>query len=239
MSGHSHAKKIKHDKAITDKKRGQIFSKLSQEISLAAKEGTDPNINAKLRLVLEKAKKLNMPGSNIERAIKRGGGGTESENLIEIAYEAYGPAGIAMIITGITDNKNRTLSEIKQILNQYDGKLAGEGSVKWLFEKKGVITTTVEDLQDKEKSAMAAIEAGADDIHWEENVLNIYTAPELLEEVKKNLEAKNIKIDSASTDWVAKETVPADEKTKETCQKLFDALDENDSVQEVYYNIDL
>jgi YebC/PmpR family DNA-binding regulatory protein len=239
MSGHSHSKKIKHDKAITDKKRGQIFSKLSQEISIAAKEGTDPNINAKLRLVLEKAKKWNMPGDNIERAVKRGGGGAESENLFEIAYEAYGPSGIAMIIASITDNKNRTLSEIKQILSQYGGKLAGEGSVKWLFEKKGMITTTVEDLQDKEKSAMAAIEAGADDIHWQENVLNIYTAPELLEEVKKNLEVKDIKIDSASLDWVAKETVPADEKTKEACQKLFDALDENDSVQEVYYNIDL
>ncbi len=239
MSGHSHSKKIKHAKEITDKKRGQIFSKLSQEISVAAKEGIDPNINAKLRFALEKAKKWNMPGENIERAIKRASGGGESENLTEFTYEAYGTAGVAIIITGITNNKNRTLSEIKQILNQYGGKLAGEGSVKWLFEKKGVITATVENLEDKERSAMAAIEAGADDIHWEENVLNIYTSPELLEEVKKNLEMKNIKIDSTSTDWLAKETIPADEKTKETCQKLFETLDENDSVQEIYYNIDL
>ena len=239
MSGHSHARTIKHQKTITDQRRGQMFSKMARVISVAVKEGgPNPETNSKLRLVFEMAKKINMSKENVERAIRRGSGENEEGKLEEVSFEAYGPAGIAIIITGITDNKNRTLGEVKQILGQCGGKLSGEGSVKWLFEKKGCIIITInENLKDKEKLEMAAIEAGAEDIYWQENVLDIYTKPELLEKVKKNLETKNIKIDSASLDWVAKEEVSVDEKTKEACQKLFEALDENEAVQEIYSNL--
>ena len=162
MSGHSHAKTIKHQKEITDKKRGQMFSKMSRLISVAVKEG-GPNVetNSKLKLAFEMAKKLNMPKENVERAIKRGANEPAGEALEEVSFEAYGPGNIAIIITGITDNKNRTLGEVKQILNQYNGKLVGEGSVKWLFEKKGEITADLaaqnEELKNKEKLEMAAI----------------------------------------------------------------------------------
>lgn len=243
MSGHSHSRTIKHEKDITDKKRGQMFSKMARVISVAVKEGgPNPETNSKLKIAIEQAKSSNMPKENIERAIKRASGGElEEEKLEEVLFEAYGPGGIAIIIEGITDNKNRTLGEIKQILNQNQGKLAGEGSVKWLFEKKGCITINQllqnEDFQNKENLEMAAIEAGAQDLYWQDEMLDVYIKPELLEEIKKNLEAKNIKIDSASLDWVAKEEISVDEKAKKSCQKLFEILDENEAVQEIYSNL--
>jgi len=241
MSGHSHARTIKHQKMITDQKRGQIFSKLARSIEVAVKEGgADPEANAKLRVVIEEAKKFNLPRNNIERAIKRGTGELAGEKLEEVLFEAYGPGRIAVIIEGITDNKNRTLGEIKQILNQNNGKLASSGSVKWLFERKGCITLYIANQREeigKEDLEMLAIEAGAEDIYWHENILDVYVKPELLEEVKKNLEAKKIKIDSSSLDWVAKEEMSVDEKIKEACQKLFEELDENEAVQEIYSNL--
>lgn len=241
MSGHSHAKKIRHQKEITDQKRGQVFSKLLREISVAAREGGDPNTNTKLRLAMEKAKQWNLPKENIERAIKRGSDEPAGEKLKEIICEAYGPGGTAIIIEGITDNKNRTLSEIKQILTKHGGKLASEGSVKWLFERKGCVIVDlklqIEDLQSREKLEMLAIEAGAEDIYWHNDLLDIYTKPDALERVKQNLEAKQIKVESASLDWVAKEEVSLDEKTQEVCQKLFDDLDENEAAQDIYSNL--
>jgi len=141
MSGHSHAKTIKHQKNITDQKRGQMFSKMARVISVAVKEGgPNPETNTKLRAAVEEAKKINMPKENVERAIKQATGGAEGTNLEEVVFEAYGPEGTAVIIEGITDNKNRTLGEIKQTLSQNSGKLAGEGSVRWMFERKGCIT---------------------------------------------------------------------------------------------------
>src|SRR4030066_923121 len=175
MSGHSHAKTIKPQKELTDKKRGQMFSKMSRLISVAVKEGgPKPETNSKLRLIFEMAKRLNMPKENVEREIKRGTNEPAGEMLEEVSFEAYGPGNIAVIITGITDNKNRTLGEIKQILTQYNGKLVGEGAVKWLFEKKGAITidqaSQDEEFKNKEKIETAAIEAGAEDIDWQNNV---------------------------------------------------------------------
>jgi len=242
MSGHSHAKTIKREKNITEQKRGQMFSKIARVISVAVKEGgANPETNSKLRLAIETAHSYNMPNENIERAIKRASGEIPGEKLEEVLFEAYGPGGIAIIIEGITDNKNRTLGEIKQILNQNNGKLVGEGSVKWMFERKGCIVVDLkiqnEDFQDKEKLEMAAIEAGAEDFYLHDNLLDIYAKIEELEEVKKKLEEKGIKIESASLDWVPKEEVSFDEKTKEICQKLFDALDENEAVQEIYSNL--
>jgi YebC/PmpR family DNA-binding regulatory protein len=244
MSGHSHARTIRHAKELTDKKRGQMFSKLARSIEVAVKEGgPNPETNAKLRVVVEEAKKFNLPKDNIERAIKRGTGELASEKLEEVLFEAYGPEGIAIIIEGITDNKNRTLGEIKQVLNQNNGKLVGEGSVKWMFERRGCLTINAQflisnsQIKNKEELEILAIEAGAEDIYWHEDILDVYTKIEELEKVKKNLEEKGIKIEGASLDWVPKEEISLDEKTKEACQKLFDALDENDAVQEIYSNL--
>ncbi|MCK4520800.1 YebC/PmpR family DNA-binding transcriptional regulator [Candidatus Parcubacteria bacterium] len=239
MSGHSHFSSIKHKKAITDAKRGKIFSKIARQILIAVREkGNDPETNSGLRLVVEKAKSVNMPKDNIERAIKRGTGELEEEKLEEVIYEAYGPSGIAIIIEAITDNKNRSLGEIRQILNQANGKLAGEGSVKWMFERKGAITVNNEQkTMNKEDLELKVIEAGADDIYWHNSLLDIYTKPEDLEKVKKNIEAQNIEIESASLDWVAKEEIKLEEKDKQKTEKLFELLDENEAVQEIYSNL--
>ena len=221
-----------------------MFSKMARVIWLAVKEGgINPETNSKLKIAIEKAKGFNLPRENIERAIKQATGGGEEANLEEVFYEAYGPGGIAIIIEGITDNKNRTLGEIKQILSQNNGKLVGEGAVRWLFEKRGVITvifaSQASSIKGKEELELAIIEAGAEDVRWYGDDLEVYTIPGNLEKVKKILEEKGIKIDSFSLDWVAKETVDLDEKQKEACQKLFEALDENEAVQETYSNIKL
>ena len=251
MSGHSHFSSIKHKKAITDARRGKIFSKLARLISVAAKEGGgDPEANSKLRLAIEQAKSANMPKDNVERAIKRGTGELAGEKLEQVTFEAYGPEGIAIIIEGITNNKNRTLGEIKQTLSQHNGKLAGEGSVKWLFERKGAITANnKEGTVSNEELELIVIEAGAEDTYWHttpeggeprqgrDELLDVYTKPEELEKVKKNLEEKGIEIESASLDWVAKEMIEVKENDKDTCQKLFEALDENDAVQDIYSNL--
>lgn len=240
MSGHSHFARIKYKKAITDAKRGQIFSKLAREILVAAREkGGNPETNPQLRLVIEKAKQWNLPKENIERSIKKGTGELKGEVLENILLEAYGPGGTAIIIEGITDNKNRALGEIKQILNQNNGKLVGEGSVKWMFERRGVIEvgSPKQEGKKREDLEILVIEAGAEDIYWHNNLLDIYTKPEDLEKVKRNLEERGIQTESTSLDWVAKEQFSLDEKTKEACQKLFEVLDENEAVQEIYSNL--
>ena len=242
MSGHSHAKTILHKKSLEDEKRGKIFSKIARMISVAAKEGADPTSNSKLRRALEEARSFNMPKSNIEKAIKRGGGTLEGEKLEEINYEAFGPGGIAIIIETITDNKNRTLAEIKHILQKYNGKLAESGSVKWLFERKGVITIDLNDqipVTEKEDLEIKAIEAGAEDIFWHkgEGFLDIYTRAEDLEKVKKNLEDQGLKFESVSLDWVSKDPVEIAQKDKESSEKFFEELSENDAVQDIYSNL--
>lgn len=242
MSGHSHAKKIKHAKELTDQKRGQMFSKMARVISVAVKAGgANPETNSKLKIAIEQAKGFNLPRENIERAIKQATGGGEEANLEEVLYEAYGPGGIAIIIEGITDNKNRTLGETKQILNQNNGKLVGEGAVRWLFEKKGVIVINFSDqspnLKNKEELEFAAIESGAQDLRWYDDDLEVHTNPEDLEKVKRTLEEKGVKIEETSLGWVAKEEISGDEKTKGLCQKLFEELDDNEAVQDIYSNL--
>jgi len=242
MSGHSHWSTIKRQKQAADKKRGQIFSKLSRAISIAAREGRgDHETNPKLRLAIEQAKDFNMPKENIEKAIKRGTGELEGGELEKILFEAYGPAGVAIIIEGITDNKNRSLAEITQILRQHNAKLASGGSVKWLFDRKGVVVidskTQDESLQKKDALELAVIEAGAEDIYWHNSFLDIYVKIEDLEEVKESLKKKGISIEVASLDWVANKMVEIDEKEKEALERLFESLDENDAVQEIYSNL--
>jgi len=240
MSGHSHAKTIKHQKDITDQKRGKVFSKMARLITIAAKEkGGNPETNSTLKIAMGKAKEFNMPKDNIERAIKRGTGELAGEKLESVLFEAYGPEGIAIIIEGITDNKNRTLGEIKQILNQNNGKLADSGSVKWMFERKGYVAINLnnQDSKTKEELEITAIEAGAEDIYWNNDILDIYTKPEEIEKIKKILEEKGIQLEPSTLDWVAKEEIEVDQKTKDACQKFFELLDENDAIQEIYSNL--
>jgi YebC/PmpR family DNA-binding regulatory protein len=237
MSGHSHFKTIKAQKEVADAKKGKIFSKMGKLITIATKEkGGDPITNPKLKVAIEQAKKCNMPKENIERAIKKGTGELAGEALEEVSFECFGPGGISLIVEGITDNKNRTLGEIKVALNQNGGKLAGEGAVRWMFGRKGIIIVLPEE-KPKEELELLAIEAGADDVSWHEGSLNIYTKPEDLEKVKKSLEEKKLQIDSVSLDWVAKEEISILNKEKEQAQQLFEALDENDSVNDIYSNL--
>ena len=240
MSGHSKWSQIKHKKALTDAKRGKLFSKMARLITVAAREkGGDPASNPKLRMAIDKARSFNMPHENIERAVKRGTGDLEGVKIEEFILEAYGPAGAALIIEGKTDNKNRTVSELKHLLSQHDGKLANPGSVLWLFERRGLINLKKTGSLKKDILELSAIDAGAQDLRWlDEENLEIYTQPEELEKIKKLLEEKNIKIEEASLGWQPKNEITIDDpKTKERLEKLFETLDENDDVNEIYSNI--
>lgn len=239
MSGHSHWSSIKRAKGTADLKRGKIFSKLARQISVAAREkGGDIEANPTLRIIVEKAKGLNMPKENIERAIKKASGGGEGDKLESFVFEGYGPEGIAVIIEGITDNKNRVLGDIKKILNNHGGKLANEGSVKWLFERKGLIVIDNEQKnKDRENLEMKAIEAAAEDFRWKNNNLHIFTKPEDLEKIKKSLENQGLEIDSSSLDWIAKEEIPLDKEGQKKVESFFEELDENDDIQEIYSNL--
>ncbi len=238
MSGHSHAKTVMATKMANAAKKGKAFSKWAKIITIAAKEGGgDPTKNSKLRTVLEQVKAFNMPKENIERAIKKGTGELASdEQLVEVSYEAFGPGGIALIIDGITDNSNRTLGEVKSILSQNGGKMAGEGSVRWMFELKGAIIVSSEG-KPQEALEEVAIEAGADDIRRSGENIIIYTAAGDLETVKKALEEKQLKVESARLEQVAKEEVAISETEKSQALRLFEALDENDAVNDVYSNL--
>lgn len=244
MSGHSHAKTVMATKMANAAKKGKIFSKFGRLITIAVKDGGgsgDLAKNSKLKAVVEQAKNMNMPKENIERAIKKGTGELAGENLEEVSFEGFGPGGVAIIMNGITDNKNRTLGEIKIILNKNNGKLAGEGAIKWMFDKKGVIAVDLklqsEEFKNRENFELVAIEAGAEDIKENGEFLEIFTKPEDLENVKKTLEQKNIKIESWSIDLVPKEEISVTEKENEQCQRLFEALDDNDAIQDIYSNL--
>lgn len=207
---------------------------------MAAREkGGDPKTNPALRMAIEKAKAANMPNDNIERAIKKGVGGLEGAKMEFFSYEAYAPGGAALIIEGITDNKNRTLSEIKHILSAYGGKFAGPGSVSYLFQKRGVINVSSEENNlDKGDLELLAIEAGAEDLKWRDNTLEIYTKIEDLEKIKGALKTKNISVESSSLEWVAETEIEmGDEKTKGQLTKLLDALSEHEDVNEIYSNL--
>jgi len=242
MSGHSHAKTIAHQKAATDQKRGQMFSKMARLIAIAVREGgASVETNSKLKAAIERAKSFNMPNDNIDRAIKQAVGGQEGKDLNEFLFDAYGPGGIAILIEGITDNKNRTLGEIKTIVSQHGGKLAQEGSVRWMFERKGVIVINPAvqsaDFQNREALELAAIEAGAQDLAWRAETLEIYTGMDNLQSTKETLEKQGLKIEAATADWLAKDEVPLAAADKAQAEKLFESLDESNDVQDVYSNL--
>lgn len=238
MSGHSHARTVKHKKEASAAQRSKAFSKISRELTIAVKEGgSDPATNSKLRSAVESARSFNMPTENIERAIAKAAGGAEIGDLQEILLEAYGPGGIALLIKGITDNKNRALGELKQILNQHQGKLVEGGAVRWMFDQKGAITIDPKGAN-KEELELKAIEAGAQDLYWrEDGWLDIFTLPQELDQVKAKLESQGLAAKAASLDWVPKEHVTTSQETKDSSEKLFSALDEHDDVQDIYSNI--
>ncbi len=239
MSGHSKWSQIKHKKALTDAKKGKVFSKITRQITLAARaKGGDTETNPNLRMLVEKARSFNMPQDNIERAIKKGTGELEGVKFEEFLLEAFGPGGTAIIIEGTTDNKNRTVSEIKFLLSASGGKIATPGSVVWLFERLGTLRVARAGRQ-KDELELEAIEAGAQDLKWtDEENLEIYTKTEGLENVRKNLEQKKITVAESSVDWAAKDEITiSDQKAKEHLEKLIEALDENDDVSEIYSNV--
>lgn len=237
MSGHSKWSTIKHKKAATDAKRANVFTKLAKDVTIAARDGGDPEMNYKLRLAIDKAKSSNMPKDNIERAIKRGTGELKDAAQIEEAlYEAYGPGQIAMLIKVATDNKNRTLSEVRHILSKNNGKMVEENSVSWQFEQVGILEIDIDD-QEREKIEMSIIDSGAKDYQMDKNNISVFTQPSDLQKVKETLEQAGLGIREAILGFIAKDAVEQEESAKEKYEKLLVELDQHDDVVEVFDNI--
>ena len=239
MAGHSKWAQIKHKKARVDAQRGKIFNKLIREITVAARMGgRDPEFNPRLRLAIERAKEHNMPWENIEKAIKRGTGELEGVKYESVTYEGYAPGGVALLIKALTDNKNRTVSEVRHVLSKHGGNLAGAGSVMWQFQEKGVIYLEKEGL-DEDEVLEAAIEAGAEDVKVQADTYEVWTDPKEFYSVKQTFEQKGFKIAQAELTLIPQNTVPLDKKDAEKVLKLIEALEELDDVQAVYANFDV
>jgi len=238
MSGHSKWSTIKRQKGVADAKRGQIFTKLAREIIVAVREGGDnPEGNFRLRLTIQKARDNNMPLDNIERAIKRGSGQIEGAILVEMVLEGYGPSGVAILVQALSDNRNRTLQEVRNIFTRQGGNLGEAGCVAWLFDSRGLITVETNG-RDAEDLALEAIDAGAEDVKIEDNYVEIYTKPTDLEKVRGALEGKKIAIASAELSMVPKSTVEMEEKAALQTLRMLDKLEELDEVQHVASNAD-
>jgi YebC/PmpR family DNA-binding regulatory protein len=236
MSGHSKWHSIKHKKGITDAKRGKVFTKMAAEIAVAAQGGADPDMNFKLRLAIQKAKAANVPANNIERAIARGAGTGDGAKLEELTYEGYGPAGVAVLVKALTDNRNRTAPAVKAAFSKHGGNLGAPGSVSYLFEQKGIIVC--KEGIDKDELSLVAIEAGAADIDDSGSQLVVYTSPNDLEKVRDALGEDNV--ESAEVKLEANQTVVVDDAGKaKTILNLMEALDDLDDVVEVTSNFDI
>ena len=239
MSGHSKWSSIKHGKAVTDARRGQLFTKLTRELIVAARQGgSDSDSNFRLRIAVQRARDSNMPAANIERAIKRGSGeGSGQDQMEEAVYEGYGPGGMAIFLQTLTDNRNRTVSDIRSTFTKAGGNLAEAGSVAWQFEQKGVVVAEA-DADEAEELALAAIDAGADDFETIDSTLHTYSTPNRLEEIRKTLEETGATIKSSELSMLPTNTIPLDEKTAIRALKLLDRLEELDDVQRVFSNAD-
>jgi len=239
MSGHSKWATTKHKKAAIDAKRGKVFTKIIREISVAARiGGGDPDSNPRLRTILLKAKAANMPADNIARGIKKGTGELEGVTYEEVTYEAFGPGGVAILMEILTDNRNRTVAEIRHIFTRYNGNLGESGSVSYLFDRKGVITFARAEV-DEDALMEAALEAGAEDVVEEGESMEVYTVPAEVEQVNEALAAAGFTAQEAAVAMVPKTRVAVDEKTSVALLRLFDALDDSDDVNEVYSNEDI
>jgi len=239
MSGHSKWATIKRKKAVTDQKRGKAFTQISKEITIAARMGGgDPNGNPRLRLAIDKGKASNMPSDNIKRAVQKGTGELPGVTYEDVTYEGYGPGGVALIIESVTDNKNRTVSEIRHMLERHNGKFGASNSVAWMFHRKGIIHIARASYD--EDSLMGIIlDAGADDMRTDDEFYEIIVSPEHFENVKQNLEQKAIKLEDAEIQMLPENTVKVEGKDAETVLKLMEALEEHDDVQHVYANFDI
>ncbi len=239
MSGHSKWSTIKRKKAAEDAKRGQIFTKLAKEIAIAAREGPDPEINFKLRLAIDKAKEANMPKDNIERAIRRGAGlDKDAAELEEIMYEGYGPHGVALMISVVTDNRNRAVADIRRGFTKLGGNLGETGCVAWQFEPKGYFTLQPNDL-DPDYVFEIAVEAGADDVVFGDDLVEVFAQPNDFQMVQEGLESHGLKPDTAELTMIPKTTVKLDEKQTFQNMNLISRLEDSDDVQQVYSNLDI
>jgi len=241
MSGHSKWASIKHKKAAVDAKKGKVFSRISKEISVAARTGGgSPDMNPRLRLAVEKAKEVNMPSDNIKRAIMKGTGELPGATYEEAVYEGYGPGGVALMLEVLTDNKNRTVPELRHIMSKHGGNMAEAGSVAWMFEKKGYLL--VDKKQSDEDTLMAiALDAGAEDFKNdpEEENYEIITAFEDFNKVREFLETQNITLNLAEISLIPKNYIKLEAEDAEKMLKLMDALEEHDDIQNVYANFDI
>lgn len=239
MSGHSKWSQIKRQKGAADAKRGILFTKTTREIMLAAREGgPDPDANFRLRLAMDRARGVNMPTANIQRAIDRATGGGEAAQLESIVYEGYGPGGVSVMVEAATDNRNRTASEIRAAFVRHNGKLGESGSVQWLFEQKGVIEIDAGG-KDADEIALVAIDAGAEDVETENDLITVYTAPRHFEAVKRALEQAGIAAASAEVSMRPTSTVPVEGDTAQKVLRLVEALEDLDDVQKVHANFDI
>ena len=237
MSGHSKWSSIKHKKAATDAKRGQLFTKLAREITIAARGNPDPISNAGLRLAIQRARDGNVPGSNIERAVQRAAGGGDADRLEEVVYEGYGPGGTAVIVEVVTDNRNRTVADLRLAFSRAGGNLAENGAVAWQFDLRGIVTVDATEA-DPDGVQLAAIEAGAldVDVSGDGNVVEVITEPADTESVRAKLTAAGLTVERAELSRIPQNVVPLDEKAAIAALKMLERLDDLDDVSRVYSN---
>jgi len=240
MSGHSKWNTIKRKKGAVDAKRGKVFTKIIKEITLAARlAGSDPEGNARLRQAIMAAKDENMPKENIDRAIKKGVGGTEgSAGYEEVVYEGYGPGGVAVLVEVMTDNKNRTVAEVRHIFSKHGGNLGENGCVSWIFEKKGSLLFDKKGVNEDDLMELA-LDSGAEDVREEENEFEVITDHGLFEQVKKALDCKNVKYIKAQVTMIPQSTVRLEAEKALQMLKLMEKLEDNDDVQNAYANFDI
>jgi YebC/PmpR family DNA-binding regulatory protein len=239
MSGHSKWSTIKHKKAATDAKRGKLFTRLAREITIAAREGGgDPATNFGLRLAMDKAKAANMPKDNIERAIKRGTGELKGEELVEVTYEGYAPNGVALLLQVLTDNKNRTVAAVRRVLTRQGGTLADAGAVAWQFDRKGYIAIAPDGV-DEDTVFEVAVEAGAEDVVFGDDLIEVYAELDAFQAVRQALEDAGIHFETAELAMIPKTTMQLAEKQTLQVMGIIDALEELDDIQQVYSNLEI
>jgi len=239
MSGHSKWKTIKHKKAAADARRGKLFTRLGREITIAAREGGgDPSVNFNLRLAVDKAKTSNMPKDNIERAIKRGTGELKGEELVEVTYEGYAPNGVALLIQVLTDNKNRTVADVRRIITRQGGTMADAGAVAWQFERKGYIAIAP-DGTDQDTIFEIAVEAGAEDVVFSDDLIEVYAELADFQAVRQALEDAGIQFETAELAMIPKTTMQLGEKETLQVMGVIEVLEELDDTQQVYSNLQI
>ncbi len=240
MSGHSKWKTIKHKKGAADAKRGQLFTKIAREITVAARQGgPDSTTNVRLRFAVQKARDNNMPMDNVERAINKGAGLTQDGSALEeLTYEGYGPGGAAVLIQALTDNRNRTVSEIKHVFSKSGGNLAATGAVSWIFDSSGVMIIEKLETDDAESIALEAIDSGVDDFKVESGLLELYMDPSYFESVRSIVESKGSDVSSAELSMIPKNTIALGVGDSQSTLRLLDSLEDLDDVQKVFTNAD-